>query len=63
MEGFTRCEVKEANAAHKAQASTGHPSDAGLLNLVSGPSGFTNVPVTAHVISNANAIYGKGLGG
>ena len=29
MEGFTRREVKEANDARKAQASTGHPSDAG----------------------------------
>jgi len=63
MEGFTRREVKEANEARKAQASTGHPSDEGLLNLVSGPSGITNVPVTPHAISNANAIYGKDLGG
>ncbi len=63
MEGFTRPEVKEANATCKAQANTGHPSDAGLINLVSGPSGITNVSVTAHAISNANAIYVKDLGG
>ncbi len=63
MEGFIRREVKEANATHKAHASREHPSNAGLLNLVSGPSGITNVPVTAHVIFNTNAIYGKDLGG
>ncbi len=63
MEGFTRREVKDANNACKAQVSMGHQSNAELLNLVSGSSGITNVPVTAHAISNANAIYGKDLGG
>ncbi len=63
MVGFTRREIRGANDACKAQASMGHPSDTGLLYLVSGPSGITNVPVTAHTISNANAIYGKDLGG
>ncbi len=30
---------------------------------MSSPSGITNVPVTPRAISNANAIYGKDLGG
>ncbi len=56
MEGFTSRKVKKANDACKAQTSTGHPSDTGLLNLMRGPSGITNFPVTAHTISNDDVI-------
>ena len=59
MEGFTRRNVKEANDTRKAQASLAHLPDTGLLDLVSLNSGISNIPVAAHIISDANAIYNK----
>ena len=33
-EGFTKHEIREANAAHKAQSMTRHPSNAQFKNIV-----------------------------
>ena len=63
MEGFTKHEVREANLACKAQAILGHPSDREFAEMVSGPSGISNVPARPSSITNANLIHGKDLGG
>ena len=63
MEGFTVREVKEAHLARKAQAVLGHVSNGEMTKLVSNASGITNLPFHALAVANADALYGKDLGG
>ena len=63
MEGFTKHKVKEAHLACKAQVVLGHLSNREMTKLVSNASGITNLPFHALVVANANAVYGKDLGG
>ncbi len=62
MEGFTRCEVKEAQEACEAQAMLGHPTDRDFLGMVRG-SMISNCPVTANAVTNAHQIFGPNLAG
>jgi hypothetical protein len=54
--------VKGANLARKAQAILGHPSSKELSQVVSNNFGINNCPNPID-ISNADAIYGRDLGG
>jgi hypothetical protein len=63
MEGFTKHKVKGANLACKAQAILGHPSSKELSQVVSNNFGINNCPINPIDISNADAIYGRDLGG
>ncbi len=63
MDGFTKREVKEAHLARKAQSVLGHVSNGEMTKLVSNESGITNLPFHTLAVANADAIYGKDLGG
>jgi hypothetical protein len=63
MEGFTKHKLKGANLARKAQAILGHPSSKELSQVVSNNFGINNCPINPIDISNADAIYGRDLGG
>ena len=62
MEGFTRCEVKEAHAAREAQGMVGHPTDRDFLGMVHA-NYIMNFPVTESAVKNANLIFGPDLAG
>jgi hypothetical protein len=55
--------VKGANLARKAQAILGHPLSQELSQVVSNNFGINNGPINPIDISNADAIYGRNLGG
>ncbi len=59
-EGFTKCKVQDATAAHKAQATTGHPTNAQFLKMVSNNS-IKNCPVKPGHITNAHSIFGPSI--
>jgi hypothetical protein len=61
-EGFTKCKVQDATAACKAQAMTGHPTDAQFLKLVRNNS-IKNCPVKPDHITNAHSIFGPSIAG
>ncbi len=61
-EGFTKRKVQDANAARKAQAMTGHPTDAQFLKLVRNNS-IKNCPVKPDHITNAHSIFGPSITG
>ncbi len=60
MEGFTRCKVKEAQKACKAQAMLGHPTDCNFLEMVHCGM-ISNCPVTANGVTNAHQIFSPDL--
>ena len=62
MEGFTKCEVEEAQQAREAQAMLGHPTDQDFLGMVRGGM-ISNCPVTANTVRNAHQIFGPDLAG
>jgi hypothetical protein len=61
-EGFTKRKVKDATAARKAQAMTGHPTNAQFLKMVRNNS-IKNCPVKPDHITNANSIFGPSIAG
>ena len=61
-EGFTKCEVQDATAARKAQAMTGHPTDAQFLKMVSNNS-IKNCPVKPDHITNPHSIFSPSIAG
>jgi hypothetical protein len=62
MEGYTQREVKDARAAHEAQAMLGHPTDRKFLGMIR--SGMIlSCPVTPSAVQNANRIFGPNLAG
>ncbi len=61
-EGFTKHEVQDATAACKAQAMTGHPTDAQFIKLVRNNS-IKNCPVKPDHITNAHSIFGPSITG
>ncbi len=63
MEGFTKREVKEAHLACKAQSVLGHVSKGEMTKLMNNASGITNLPFCTLAVANADAIFGKDLGG
>ncbi len=62
MKGFTKCEVKEAREACKAQTMLGHPTDRDFLRMEHG-SMISNCPVSANAVTNAHLIFGLDLAG
>jgi hypothetical protein len=62
MEGFTKCEVKEAQKAREAQAMLGHPTNHDFLGMVCGGM-ISNCPVTANAVKNTHQIFGLDLAG
>jgi hypothetical protein len=62
MEGFTRCKVKEAQKACKAQSVLGHPTDRDFLGMVRGGMIY-NCPMIANAVTNAHQIFGPDLAG
>ncbi len=62
MEGFTKCEVKEAQKAREAQAMLGHPTNRNFLGMVHGGM-ISNCPVTANAVTNDHQIFGPDLAG
>jgi hypothetical protein len=54
--GFTKHKVQDATASRKAQAMTGHPTDAQFLKLVRNNS-IKNCPVKSDHITNAHSIF------
>jgi hypothetical protein len=61
-EGFTQRKVRNAIFACKAQAMTGHPSDAQFQAMVSNNS-IKNCPIRPTHISNAHSIFGLSITG
>ncbi len=61
-EGFTQCKVRNAIIACKAQAMTGHPSDAQFQAMISSNS-IKNCPIRPKHISNARSIFGPSIAG
>jgi hypothetical protein len=62
MEGYTRCEVKEAHTVQEAQAMLGHSTDQEFLGMVR-PGMILNRPVTPTAVQNDNQIFGPNLAG
>ncbi len=62
MEGFTKQEVEEAKAAHKAQGMLGHPTDREFLGMLCANM-IANCNVTESAIKNAHIIFGPNLAG
>ncbi len=61
-EGFTKRKVQDAIAARKAQAMTGHPTDAQFLGMVRNKT-IKNCPIKAKHITNACSIFGLSIAG
>jgi hypothetical protein len=61
-EGFTKREVQDAIMARKAQAMTGHPTDAQLLEMVRNKT-IKNCPIEPEHITNACSIFGPSIAG
>jgi len=61
-EGFTKRKVQDATAARKAQAMTGHPTNAQFLKMVRNNS-IKNCPVKPDHIINAHSIFGPSIAG
>jgi hypothetical protein len=61
-EGFIKREVQDAIAARKAQAMTGHPTDAQFLEMVSNKT-IKNCPIKPKHITNACSIFGPSIAG
>jgi hypothetical protein len=61
-EGFTKREVQDAIVARKAQAMTGHPTDAQFLEMVRNNT-IKNCPIKPEHITNANSIFGSSIAG
>jgi hypothetical protein len=57
MEGYTRCEVKEAHQARDVQAMVGHPTDQEFLRMVRSRM-IVDCPVTPAAVLNSNRIFG-----
>ena len=62
MEGFSKCKVKEAKVACKAQAMVGHPTNREFLGMVRSHM-ISNCNVSDTAIHNANRIFGPDLTG
>ncbi len=60
--GFTQHKVKDAIFARKAQAMTGHPSDAQFQAMVRGNT-VKNCPIKSVHITNAHSIFGPSITG
>jgi hypothetical protein len=61
-EGFTKRKVQDAIAARKAQAMTGHPTDAQFLEMASNKT-IKNCPIKPKHITNACSIFGPSIAG
>ncbi len=61
-EGFTKHKVQDAIAARKAQAMTGHPTDAQFLKMVRNKT-IKNCPIKPKHITNACSIFGPSIAG
>jgi hypothetical protein len=61
-EGFTQRKVHDAIFARKAQAMTGHPSDAQFQAMISNNS-IKKCPIRPKHISNAHCIFGPSIAG
>jgi hypothetical protein len=61
-EDFTKREVQDAIAACKAQAMTGHPTNAQFLEMVRNNT-IKNCPIKPEYISNARSIFGPSIAG
>ena len=59
-EGFTKKDIKAANAAHKLQGMIGSPSEKDYGGMVSSNM-IKNCPIDSTDISNARAIFGPDL--
>jgi hypothetical protein len=62
MQGFTKRELEEAKAAHKAQGMLGHPMDPKFLEMVCSNM-ISNCSITENTVKNANLIFGPDLTG
>ncbi len=60
--GFTKCKVLDAIAAPKAQAMTGHPSDAQFNKMVRNKT-IKNCLIKPEHIANVHAIFGSSIAG
>jgi hypothetical protein len=60
--GFTKRKVQDAIAARKAQAMTGHPTDAQFLEMVRNKT-IKNCPIKPKHITNACSIFGPSIAG
>jgi hypothetical protein len=60
--GFTQRKVRDAIFARKAQAMTGHPSDAQFQTMISNNS-IKNCPIRPKHTSNAHSIFGPSIAG
>jgi hypothetical protein len=61
-EGFTKRKVQDAIAARKAQAMTGHPTDAQFLEMGRNKT-IENCPIKPKHITNACSIFGPSIAG
>jgi hypothetical protein len=61
-EGLTKCKVQDAIVARKAQAMTGHPTDAQFLEMVRNKT-IKNCPIKPKPITNACSIFGPSIVG
>jgi hypothetical protein len=61
-EGFTKREVQDAITARKAQAMTGHPTNAQFLEMVKNNT-LKNCPIKPEHISSACSIFGPSIAG
>jgi hypothetical protein len=62
MYGFTKCKVKDAHAARKAQVMLGHPTDHKFLGMVCNNI-ITSCPMALFAVTNAHIIFGLDLAG
>ncbi len=60
--GFTKREVQDAIAARKAQAMTGHPTNAQFLEMVRNNT-IKNCPIKPEYITNARSIFSLSIAG
>jgi hypothetical protein len=60
--GFTKRKVQDAIAVRKAQAMTGHPTDARILEMVRNKT-IKNCPIKPKLITNACSIFGPSIAG
>ena len=61
-EGFTKGEVQDAIAARKAQAMTGHPTNAQFQKMVRNKT-IKNCPIKPKHFINAPSIFGPSIAG
>jgi hypothetical protein len=62
MEGFTKREVEEAKAAHKAHEMLGHPTDCKFLGMVCSNM-ISNCVITDNAVKKSDLIFGPDLTG